>query len=108
MTKEIASTPQKPISQATPVQIGFVIGLLGVIVAVVWGAATMNAKLDVVLAKIGTVEANNTSLRSDVAALQVWRAEIDRSGSKAVDELKKEFTVFKTEFQIHLAQSGKK
>ena len=76
------------------------------VVGSVWGLATMNAKLDVVIAKIGSVETVNNALRSDVNNIMIWKAEIDRSGSKSVDELRKSLEAFKTEFQIHMAQSG--
>ena len=98
------------ITQATPVQIGMVLGIFGVIIGIVWGAAnmsaTMNAKLDVVIAKMGSLETANTSMRADLNGLLVWKAEIDRSGSKSLDELRKSFDQFKSEFQIHMAQAG--
>lgn len=102
---EEEDTPKKPITSATPIQIGMVLGFMSVFAGIVWGAATMNTKLDVVLAKMGSVEDNNKALRSDLNGLLIWKAEIDRSGSKPVDDLKKQFEQFKTEFQIHIAST---
>lgn len=96
------------ISEATPVQIGLGLGILGVVIGIVWGAATMSAKLDVVIAKITTVEANYATTRQDLDALRLWRAEIDRSGSRALDEFRKEFVDFKTAYQLHIAQQPNK
>lgn len=106
--REEDAPPKRTLSSATPIQIGMVLGFMGVFGGVVWGAATMNAKLDVVLSKIGLVENVSVGLRKDVDDFKIWKAEIDRSGSKAVDDLKKQLESFKTEFQIHIAQTASK
>lgn len=108
LVQEEETPPKRTLSSATPIQIGMVLGFMGVFGGVVWGAATMNAKLDVVIAKIGSVENVNVVLRKDVDELKIWKAEIDRSGSKGLDDLRKQFDSFKTDFQIHIAQSGVK
>lgn len=107
-TDEENNTPKRAIGSATPIQIGMVIGFMAAFGGIVWGAATMNAKLDVVLANMRNVEDNNKGLRSELNGLLIWKAEIDRSGSKAVDDLKKEFELFKSEFQIHVAATATK
>lgn len=99
--------PKTAITQATPVQLGMVFAFLALVISAVWGAATMNAKLDVVISKIGSVESANTTLKTDLDNIKMWRAEIDRSGTKQLDDLRKQFEAFKTDFQIHIAQSKK-
>lgn len=107
-SSEQIDPPKGIITAATPIQIGIVFAFLSLVVGTVWGAATMNAKLDVVIAKIGSVETVNNGLRTDVNNLMIWKAEIDRSGSKQVDELRKSLEAFKTQFEIHIASTTKR
>jgi hypothetical protein len=105
LREENEDNGRRGIGTATPIQIGMVIGFMSVFGGIVWGAATMNAKLDVVIAKIGSVENANGAMKADVDALKVWKAEVDRSGTKHVEALHKEFETFRTDFQIHVAQA---
>lgn len=94
------------IGQATPIQMGFVVALLGFVLGCVWWAATINAKLDLLVGKVDAAKDISESNRLAIDSLKLWKAEIDRSGSKAVDALKSEFEQFKMDFRVHCAKGS--
>lgn len=96
------------LGETTPVKLGLVVIILGLVFSVVWWAATMNAKLDILVSKIGVIETSNTDMKKQVDELKLWRAEIDRSGTRALESLRNEVSELRLEFRLHAAKNGTK
>lgn len=97
--KKVKSTHS--LGHTTTVTIGLVIGILGTLFACAWWGATVSAKLDVLVGNMGNVQSDYKALRNDVDSFKLWRAEVDRSGTRALDELRKEVSALRMEFEIH-------
>lgn len=95
------------LGETTPIRMSVVIGLLGFVGACIWWGATVSAKLDVVIGKVTNVENNHAAVRADVDALKVWKAGIDRSGSPALEDLRKEVYGLREDFRLHSRMNGK-
>lgn len=73
-----------PLGETTPIQLGFVIMVLGAflaaILAAVWWASAMNAKLDMVVLRVSEVEKYNQQLQELRTELRVHMASEPRKG----------------------------
>lgn len=89
------------LGETTPVKLGLVLIIFGILIAGVWRAAEISTKLDMVMLTISTIKDDNKILKSDVDTIKLWKAEIDRSGSRALDDVRKEVMLLREEFKIH-------
>lgn len=96
----------RPIGENTSVRVSLMLGIVGLVVACVWWASSINAKLDVLVSRMGSYETEKAMIRSEVDSLKLWRAEVDRSGTKALDTLRTEVNALKMEVEIHAAREA--
>lgn len=101
------------ISNQTPVQIGFIIGLLslvlGGLVFWVWWASGISTKLDLLIAQRNSDAAVLTGLAKDILELKEWRVRVDATGTPAMarqaELIRSELDTLRQEFLLHKATS---
>lgn len=96
------------LGESTPVKLGLVILFIGFCLSLAWWAATISAKLDVVVSDIRVIKGDEKDLKAQVDDLKLWKAETDRNGTRSLDELRKEVMMLREEFRIHSGLNGVK
>lgn len=99
------------ISDSTPVRLGLIICLLGICAAGfggwIWWAATISAKMDVLLTQQGAMVQTSNGHSKDIEELKSWRKMIDSVGTPAMmaktDDLEKKVQELSRQFELHKA-----
>jgi hypothetical protein len=115
MTEDKEQTGNIVLSGASPIQVKF-IGWLVIVCAGgfggwIWWAASMSAKLDVVIAGQAAQTLSAKATSEDVTRLKEWRIQIDTVGSPAlvrrVDSIDARLEELSKKFELHLATTTK-
>lgn len=97
------------INENTPVRLGLLLSICSLIVAsilgVCWWAASwtsgVNAKLDHILLQQQTISNSNRDLAQAIEDLRVWKNTVTLVGTPTAQELKKEISDLRREFELH-------
>lgn len=106
----------KVLSASSPIQLGLVITVVGLLIGCVggfgywnWWASAISTKLDIVIQNQKDLGTLNAKLVADIVELQGWRKTVDASGTPAmktrVDSLESTMIQLKRDFDIHMATS---
>ena len=109
MNQESDQPSSLVLSGTSPIQVKF-IGWLVIVCAGgfggwIWWAASMSAKLDVVISGQAAQVMASKSISEDVTRLKEWRVQIDTVGSpallKRVDDIDRRVETMSKEFELH-------
>ena len=109
MNQESDQPSSLVLSGTSPIQVKF-IGWLVIVCAGgfggwIWWAASMSAKLDVVISGQAAQVMASKSISEDVTRLKEWRVQIDTVGSpallKRVDDIDRRMETISKEFELH-------
>lgn len=107
LREKLARRSGNVLSEKTPVQVGFVIGLLLVFASVIWWASQVSSKLDMIISAQSAMKVTTDTLSTRVADMEAWRKLIDTVGSPQVQKIEAGISELKRVVDLHVATTAK-
>lgn len=103
------------LGETTPIRMGLVLIIIGILIAGVWRAAEISTKLDMVMLTTAAVKDDTKLLRDDLDNLKASVKDdnksiqfVERSRTRELDDIRKELSLLREEFKNHANLNGAK